>query len=121
MKFFFLLISTISSIELILFIKFVEKFKYFLGLLKKNNKFFSLKKNSDHWKQKFILIIAFKVIRLGIILSTSIILIISPFLIINIFDKEFVNFIFSTFGIIEIIFISLIYILLRNKIVQKQI
>ena len=119
MKFFFLLISTISSIELILFIKFIEKFKLFLGLLK-NNKFFSLK-NSDHWKQKFILIIAFKVIRLGIILSTSIILIISPFLIINIFDKEFVNFIFSTFGIIEIIFISLIYILLRNKIVQKQI
>jgi len=119
LKFFFLLISTILSIELILFFNFVEKCKYFLSLIKKNNKLFIFKKSSDHWKQKLILIIALKVIKLGIILLALIILIVVPFFIINFFDERFIDLVFSIIGIFEIIIISLIYILLRNKFVQK--
>ena len=119
MNFFFLLISTILSIEIILFFDLIDKFRNFFYLLKKNNKLIILKKTSDHWKQKFILIVAFRIIKLGVILSTLIIIIVIPIFIINFFHKEFIDFILSTIGIFGIIIISSIYILLRKKIVQK--
>jgi len=113
------LVCTLISIELIFYSKILNIFSVFILLLKKNYKVISLNNVSDHWKQKLILAVALRVAKKGIILIFLIAIIIGPFLLVYFFKNDFLNFIISTRGALQIIILSFFYYLIRRSFVPK--
>ncbi len=109
----------ILSYEFLKYVRFPNLIKKNFRIYKKILKLFSFKKVSDHWKQTALLIYSRKLIffSLKIIIFLSFIFIL--LMIFIFFDKNFYNLILSLFGILEAIFISIIYYFLRKNINAK--
>tara|TARA_B100001758_G_C17919873_1_gene357917 strand:+ start:112 stop:477 length:366 start_codon:yes stop_codon:yes gene_type:complete len=110
---------SIITIEIFIFSKFLKLVRKILNNLKKLKKVILSKKISDRWKEKTVLsysknlfINSFKIL---IFLS----LIISIFLILSFFFKDFKSWLFSFLGIIETTVIIIIYIKFRKFVNEK--
>ena len=110
---------SIITIEIFVFSKFLKLVRKILNNLKKLKKVILSKKISDRWKEKTVLsysknlfINSFKIL---IFLS----LIISIFLILSFFFKDFKPWLFSFLGIIETTVIIIIYVKFRKFVNEK--
>tara|TARA_Y100001970_G_scaffold73712_1_gene93532 strand:+ start:7583 stop:7945 length:363 start_codon:yes stop_codon:yes gene_type:complete len=96
-----IILLVILTCEFLRFVKIIQLVKNNIKIYKKIIKLFNLKKISDHWKEKAILnysknlfLVSLKIISILIIISIFV-------LILDVVNKGFTVFLFSTFGIIE--------------------
>ena len=109
-----ILLFVVLSYEFLRFIKILKLINKNIKIYKKIFKLFNLKKSSDHWKEKVILNYSKNLFLASIKIIIILLIIILFVLILELINTGFVVFLFSIFGIIEMIIIFFVYSFLRK-------
>jgi hypothetical protein len=109
----------IIAYEFLKYVKILNLIKQNLIIYKKINKVFFSKKISDQWKQKSAQAYSKKLFVSSFKLIFYFSIIVFLFLLFLFFDKKFIFFINSLYGLIELTLIFFIYRTVRKKINAK--
>ena len=109
----------IIAYEFLKYVKILNLIKQNLIIYKKINKVFFSKKISDQWKQKAAQAYSKKLFLSSFKLIFYFSIIVFLFLLFLFFDKKFIFFINSLYGLIELTLIFFIYHMVRIKINAK--
>ena len=114
-----LIFSSIIIFEFVRFTKFIVIAKSSLKINKKIFKLFINKKASDQRKQRLIFYYSKSLFFSSIKIISIIVIIIIFMFILNLLSNSFLNFIFSIFGIFEMIVFLAVYYQFKKKINAK--
>ena len=106
----------ILSVEIFIRFRFVDQLKLILKVTKKVTHVILQKNISDHWKEKVIPVYAFKIMKFSLKIFFILILVVSLFLIFDIFFNSLLIFTFSLIGILESIIFAFGYLYCRKLI-----
>ncbi len=111
---FLLLIVCILSIEVIIRLRFFSLFDSILNLTKKVTHVIPHNNISDHWKEKVIPIYALRMMKYSLQILLILLLIISFFVLADIFFNNLLALTFSLIGVVESIIFAFGYVHLRK-------
>ena len=118
MNFFILFFFIIISIELIIKFKYFSLINSLIKLIKKSTIVIANKKVSDNWKERIIPMYSLRMVKSSLSILFIFVLVICIFFIIEKFNDDFLNFIFSLKGILASILFGFGYIYV-SKILKK--
>lgn len=113
-----LLLTCMLSVEMIIRSNFLLILDSILKVTKKVIQVVPQNNISDHWKEKVVPVYAFRIFKHSFQIFFIILFILSFFIVVDFFIKDFLVFTLSSIGVIESLFFAFGYVFIRKLLIK---